>query len=145
MTEYLKVKDYPHLVRDLNSRAIVNTDVSAYETAVARAKARKAEIQKSNTRSFHRPSVLATSSSNNNNKIIRNTYYYVPLSLYNSVYNHLCLTSSRIWMSSCFHGFDNIKYRYSSLSLVLLLCSCVVIFHCSAFTLKLTPHLQKLQ
>jgi hypothetical protein len=41
MTEYLKVKDYPHLVRDLSSRAIVNTDVSAYETAVARAKARK--------------------------------------------------------------------------------------------------------
>ena len=41
MTEYLKVKDYPHLGRDLNSRAIVNTDVSAYETAVARAKARK--------------------------------------------------------------------------------------------------------
>lgn len=41
MAEYLKVKDYPHLARDTESRAIVNTDFSAYQIAVSRATARK--------------------------------------------------------------------------------------------------------
>lgn len=41
MADFLKVKDYPHLARDTQSRAIVNTDISAYESAVAKARARK--------------------------------------------------------------------------------------------------------
>jgi hypothetical protein len=41
MAEYLKVKDYPHLARDTGSRAVVNTDFSAYESAIAKANARK--------------------------------------------------------------------------------------------------------
>jgi broad specificity phosphatase PhoE len=37
--EYLKVEGYDNLVRDNNSHAIINTDKSAYQRAVARAKA----------------------------------------------------------------------------------------------------------
>ena len=38
MTEYVKVKDNTGLVRDLNSKAIINTNISAYESAVARSR-----------------------------------------------------------------------------------------------------------
>ena len=38
MSEFLQVKDHPKLVRDKNSRAIVNTDMEAYRSAVARSK-----------------------------------------------------------------------------------------------------------
>ena len=41
MTEYIKVKDYPNLARDTESRAIVNTNMAAYEAAVARSRAAK--------------------------------------------------------------------------------------------------------
>ena len=41
MSEYLKVKDHPNLVRDTESRAIVNTNMEAYKAAVARSKATK--------------------------------------------------------------------------------------------------------
>ena len=41
MTEFIKVKDHPHLSRDMNSRAIVNTNLSAYEAAVRRKNATK--------------------------------------------------------------------------------------------------------
>ena len=41
MEEFVKVKDHPNLARDLNSRAIVNTNLSAYEAAVKRANATK--------------------------------------------------------------------------------------------------------
>lgn len=41
MAEFLKVKDYPHLARDTESRAVINTDVSAYEDAVAKSRARQ--------------------------------------------------------------------------------------------------------
>ena len=37
--EYLKVEGYDNLVRDNNSHAIINTDKSAYQRAVARSKA----------------------------------------------------------------------------------------------------------
>ena len=36
---YLKVEGYSELVRDTNSHAIINTNKSAYEKAIARAKA----------------------------------------------------------------------------------------------------------
>ena len=39
MTEYIKVKDHPNLARDTNSRAIVNTNMAAYEAAVKRSRA----------------------------------------------------------------------------------------------------------
>jgi hypothetical protein len=39
MTEYIKVKDHPHLARDTGSRGIVNTNIAAYEAAVARSRA----------------------------------------------------------------------------------------------------------
>ena len=39
MTEYIKVKDHPNLARDANSRAVVNTNVAAYEAAVKRSRA----------------------------------------------------------------------------------------------------------
>ena len=39
MEEYLRVEDNKDLVRDTNSKAIINTNRSAYESAVARAKA----------------------------------------------------------------------------------------------------------
>ena len=39
MTEYVKVKDHPHLSRDMNS--IVNTNMAAYEAAVRRKNATK--------------------------------------------------------------------------------------------------------
>jgi|TARA_B110000503_G_C7167737_1_gene422729 hypothetical protein len=39
MTEYIKVLDHPHLARDLDSRAIVNTNLAAYESAIARSRA----------------------------------------------------------------------------------------------------------
>ena len=39
MAEYLKVKDHPNLARDTNSRAVVNTNIAAYEAAVKRARA----------------------------------------------------------------------------------------------------------
>ena len=38
MTEYIKVENHPDLVRDTHSRAIVNTDLSAYQAAVARSR-----------------------------------------------------------------------------------------------------------
>ena len=38
MTEYVKVKDNTGLVRDLNSKAVINTNISAYESAVARSR-----------------------------------------------------------------------------------------------------------
>ena len=41
MAEYIKVKDHPNLVRDRESRAIVNTDLAAYEAAVARSRAKQ--------------------------------------------------------------------------------------------------------
>tara|TARA_B100000902_G_scaffold10988_1_gene13422 strand:- start:2196 stop:2432 length:237 start_codon:yes stop_codon:yes gene_type:complete len=37
--EYLKVEGYSELVRDTNSHAIINTDKTAYQRAIARAKA----------------------------------------------------------------------------------------------------------
>jgi len=37
--EYIKVEDETHLVRDARSGAIVNTNTTAYDRAVARAKA----------------------------------------------------------------------------------------------------------
>jgi hypothetical protein len=43
MTEYLKVEDHPDLVRETNSRAIINTNLAAYEAAIARSRA----VQKS--------------------------------------------------------------------------------------------------
>ena len=36
MTEYIKVEEHPQLVRDSYSRAIINTDVHAYEAAIKR-------------------------------------------------------------------------------------------------------------
>ena len=39
MSEYIKVENHPNLVRDTNSRAIINTDMTAYRAAVARARA----------------------------------------------------------------------------------------------------------
>jgi hypothetical protein len=39
MTEYLKVEDHPDLVRETNSRAIINTNLAAYEAAIARSRA----------------------------------------------------------------------------------------------------------
>ena len=38
MSEYLKVEDYPKLARDVNSRGVVNTDMNAYQAAVAKSK-----------------------------------------------------------------------------------------------------------
>jgi len=43
MTEYIKVENHPDLARDTNSRGIVNTNMAAYEAAVARSRA----VQKS--------------------------------------------------------------------------------------------------
>ena len=39
MSEYIQVEDNPNLARDTNSRAIINTNMSAYEAAVARSRA----------------------------------------------------------------------------------------------------------
>jgi hypothetical protein len=39
MSELLKVKDYKDLARDSYSRAVVNTNMSAYEAAVKRSRA----------------------------------------------------------------------------------------------------------
>jgi len=39
MSEYVKVENHPDLVRDTNSRAIVNTNMAAYEAAVNRSRA----------------------------------------------------------------------------------------------------------
>lgn len=39
MSEFLKVKDHPNLARDTGSRAIVNTNMAAYEAAVKRSRA----------------------------------------------------------------------------------------------------------
>lgn len=39
MSEYVKVENHPDLARDMNSRAIVNTNMAAYEAAVARSRA----------------------------------------------------------------------------------------------------------
>lgn len=36
MSEYIQVEDNPSLARDKNSRAIVNTNMAAYEAAVNR-------------------------------------------------------------------------------------------------------------
>jgi hypothetical protein len=41
MAEYIKVKDHPNLARDSDSRAIVNTNLAAYEAAVARSRAKQ--------------------------------------------------------------------------------------------------------
>jgi hypothetical protein len=38
MSEYVKVENHPDLVRDTNSRAIVNTNVAAYEAAIKRSR-----------------------------------------------------------------------------------------------------------
>ena len=34
MTEYVQVQDHPDLARDTNSRAVVNTNMAAYQAAV---------------------------------------------------------------------------------------------------------------
>jgi len=39
MSDYLRVKDHPNLARDTNSRAVVNTNLAAYEAAVKRSRA----------------------------------------------------------------------------------------------------------
>jgi hypothetical protein len=39
MTEYIQVEDNPNLARDTNSRAIVNTNMAAYQAAVERSRA----------------------------------------------------------------------------------------------------------
>lgn len=49
MTDYLRVKDHSDLARDTTSGAIVNTNVSAYEAAVKRA--RNAQASKDELRS----------------------------------------------------------------------------------------------
>lgn len=41
MADYIKVKDHPNLARDSESRAIVNTNLAAYEAAVARSRAKQ--------------------------------------------------------------------------------------------------------
>jgi len=41
MAEYIKVKDHPNLARDSESRAIVNTNLAAYESAIARSRAKQ--------------------------------------------------------------------------------------------------------
>lgn len=38
MSEYIQVEDNPGLARDTNSRAIVNTNMAAYEAAVNRSR-----------------------------------------------------------------------------------------------------------
>tara|TARA_A200000159_G_C7117595_1_gene253388 strand:- start:28 stop:255 length:228 start_codon:yes stop_codon:yes gene_type:complete len=38
MSEYIQVEDNPSLARDTNSRAIVNTNMAAYEAAVNRSR-----------------------------------------------------------------------------------------------------------
>ena len=48
MTEYIKVEEHPKLVRDTYSRAIINTDVHAYEAAIKRT--RSANKQKDTIR-----------------------------------------------------------------------------------------------
>ncbi len=48
MTEYIKVEEHPKLVRDSYSRAIINTDVHAYEAAIKRS--RNAKRQKDDMR-----------------------------------------------------------------------------------------------
>lgn len=48
MTEYIKVEEYPQLVRETYSRAIINTDVHAYEAAIKRS--RSANKQKDDMR-----------------------------------------------------------------------------------------------
>ena len=50
--EYIKVKDESHLVRDARSGGIVNTDTTAYDRAVTRAKA--AQEQRDELRSATR-------------------------------------------------------------------------------------------
>ena len=39
MSEFIKVENHPNLVRDTSSRAIINTDMTAYRAAVARSRA----------------------------------------------------------------------------------------------------------
>jgi hypothetical protein len=41
MGELVKVEGHPDLVRDVNSKAIINTNMAAYEAAVKRSKAVK--------------------------------------------------------------------------------------------------------
>ena len=43
MDDFVKVKDAPHLSRDQHSQAIVNTDTTAYERAIRKAKAAQAQ------------------------------------------------------------------------------------------------------
>ena len=39
MSEYIQVEDNPNLARDVNSRAVVNTNMNAYKAAVERSRA----------------------------------------------------------------------------------------------------------
>ena len=39
MTDYIQVEDNPNLARDVNSRAVVNTNMAAYQAAVERSRA----------------------------------------------------------------------------------------------------------
>jgi hypothetical protein len=43
MSDIRKVDGYEHLVKDMNSKAVINTDSSAYETAKKRALAAQAQ------------------------------------------------------------------------------------------------------
>ena len=43
MDDFVKVKDVPHLSREQHSQAIVNTDTTAYERAIRKAKAAQAQ------------------------------------------------------------------------------------------------------
>ena len=43
MSDIRKVDGYEHLVKDMNSKAVINTDSSAYETAKKRARAAQAQ------------------------------------------------------------------------------------------------------
>ena len=43
MDDFIRVKDSPHLSRDQHSQAIVNTDTTAYERAIRKAKAAQAQ------------------------------------------------------------------------------------------------------
>ena len=44
MSDYLKVEGHEHLVRDMSSKAIINTNVTAYHAAIERK--RNAQKQK---------------------------------------------------------------------------------------------------
>ena len=48
MSDYLKVEGHEHLVRDMSSKAIINTNVTAYHAAIERK--RNAQKQKDELR-----------------------------------------------------------------------------------------------